>query len=128
MGTAGGTLCAAAHCVASARAPHAGKYTFSGNLNLPSNVVIRGEPTKGAAKRGTSPGDLSPETVLECPARRHNGIFNNDPDAKNLGVIGVGLSVRASARRGCLRPARLQSQAAAPPARRGSPPDRVLPI
>lgn len=31
--------------------------------NIESNVVIRGEPTIGMAKKGTSPGSLSPIRV-----------------------------------------------------------------
>ena len=73
--------------------PSAGSYKFSANLELPSNVVIRGQPTKGSATSGTKPGDLKPETVFECAERQHQGIFNNDPDAKNLGIIGVELDV-----------------------------------
>jgi hypothetical protein len=69
----------------------AGTYTLSSNLVLESNIVIRGEDTKGAAKNGKNPGNLSPRTVFRCPFGQHVGIFNNDPKSENIGIVNVDL-------------------------------------
>jgi len=50
-----------------------GAYTFTRNLTLASNVVIRGTPTTAPAKKGTQPGPLAPSTVFNCPPRQHIG-------------------------------------------------------
>ena len=57
----------------------AGTYSFKANIMIESNVVIRGEPTTEMAKKGTSPGSLSPKTVFKCTFGEHLGVFNNDP-------------------------------------------------
>lgn len=67
----------------------AGKYAFARNLSLASNVVIRGAPAAGAAKSGKAPGALAPTTVFECPNRAHQGIWNFDPAATNIGVVNI---------------------------------------
>jgi hypothetical protein len=67
----------------------AGTYAFARNLSLASNVVIRGAPAAGSAKVGKSPGPLAPTTVFTCPNRAHQGIWNFDPAARNIGVVNV---------------------------------------
>ena len=69
----------------------AGTYSFKSNIGLDSNVVIRGDPTTEMAKKGTSPGPLSPKTVFKCTFGEHIGIFNSDPKGKNFGIINVEL-------------------------------------
>ena len=70
----------------------AGSYTFSSNIMIDSHIVIRGESTGNAmAKKGTTPGPLSPKTVFHCPHGEHIGIFNNDPKGMNFGVVNVEL-------------------------------------
>jgi hypothetical protein len=66
-----------------------GSYAFLENITIASNVVIRGEPTAAAAKNGKKPGPLSPATVFTCPNRAHQGIWNFDPAATNIGVVNV---------------------------------------
>ena len=69
----------------------AGTYSFTANIMLESNVVIRGEPTVAMAKKGTSPGSLSPKTVFKCTFGEHIGVFNADPKGENFGIINVEL-------------------------------------
>ena len=69
----------------------AGTYSFSTNITIESNVVIRGEPSTDMAKKGTSPGTLSPKTIFKCTFGEHIGIFNSDPKGKNFGIINVEL-------------------------------------
>ena len=68
-----------------------GTYSFKANIVIESNVVIRGEPTTEMAKKGTSPGSLSPKTVFKCTFGEHIGVFNNDPKGANFGIINVEL-------------------------------------
>ena len=68
-----------------------GTYSFKANIMIESNVVIRGEPTTEMAKKGTSPGSLSPKTVFKCTFGEHLGVFNNDPKGANFGIINVEL-------------------------------------
>ena len=68
-----------------------GTYSFKANLQIESNVVIRGEPTTEMAKKGTNPGSLSPKTIFKCTFGEHIGIFNTDPKGANFGVINVEL-------------------------------------
>ena len=70
----------------------AGTYSFSSNIVVESNIVIRGEPTTGMAKKGTSPGPLAPKTIFKCPFGEHLGIFNNDPKSKNIGIVNIDLN------------------------------------
>jgi len=68
----------------------AGTYAFSKNISIASNIVIRGAPVGGAqAKNGKNPGSLSPTTVFQCPNRLHQGIWNFDPQATNIGVVNI---------------------------------------
>ena len=67
----------------------AGRYAFASNLSLASNVVIRGAPDTRPAKAGKAPGTLAPATVFACPNRAHQGVWNFDPAAANLGVVNV---------------------------------------
>lgn len=67
----------------------AGKYAFSGMIELASSVVIRGAPTLAPAKSGKLPGSLAPATTFTCPDRQHQGILNRDPAAHDLGVVNV---------------------------------------
>jgi hypothetical protein len=64
-------------------------YVFARNLSLASNVVIRGAPAAGAAKSGKLPGPLAPTTVFQCPNRAHQGVWNFDAAATNIGVVNV---------------------------------------
>ena len=68
-----------------------GSYKVSENIVLPSNVVIRGEPTTARAKEGTKPGPLAPKTQLQCPDRMHLGFFNADKAAANISLIHLNL-------------------------------------
>lgn len=53
-------------------------------------MLIRGAPVNGQlAKNGKNPGNLNPTTIFTCPNRRHQGIWNFDADATNLGVVNV---------------------------------------
>uniref|UniRef100_A0A1X7SHV5 Rhamnogalacturonase A/B/Epimerase-like pectate lyase domain-containing protein n=1 Tax=Amphimedon queenslandica TaxID=400682 RepID=A0A1X7SHV5_AMPQE len=61
----------------------AGTYSFTSNIMIESNIVIRGEPTTEPAKKDKSPGSLSPKTVFKCTFGEHFGVFNNDPKATN---------------------------------------------
>jgi hypothetical protein len=70
----------------------AGVWKFSANLEIASNVVIRGVATTGLAKQGKKPGPLAPTTVFECPDRQHLGILNIDPNSTNIGVVNIDLS------------------------------------
>jgi hypothetical protein len=69
----------------------AGSYSFAANLSLASNVVVRGAPVppSARAKSGKLPGNLSPTTVFNCPNRAHQGLWNFDAAATNLGVVNV---------------------------------------
>lgn len=67
----------------------AGTYAFARNISQSSNIVIRGAPTTAAAKAGKNPGPLSPKTIFQCPNRAHQGIWNFDPQAINLGVVNI---------------------------------------
>ena len=69
----------------------AGTYSFTSNIVIESNIVIRGEPTDALAKKGTNPGPLAPKTVFKCTFGEHVGVFNNDPKAKNIGIVNVEL-------------------------------------
>lgn len=69
----------------------AGSYTFSANIMIESNVVIRGEPTTDMAKKDTNPGSLSPKTIFKCNIGEHIGIFNSDPKGTNFGIVNVEL-------------------------------------
>jgi hypothetical protein len=66
-----------------------GTYKFTRNLTQLSNIVIRGAPTTASAKSGKSPGPLAPTTVFQCPNRAHQGIWNFDPQATNIGVVNI---------------------------------------
>ncbi len=48
-----------------------GTYSFKENIQIESNVVIRGEPTTEMAKKGTSPGSLAPKTIFKCTFHEH---------------------------------------------------------
>lgn len=72
-----------------------GSYKFTENLVLPSNVIIRGEPTTSPAKSGTKPGSLAPQTKFECPLFAHQGILSMDPKAENIGVVNIELDACA---------------------------------
>jgi hypothetical protein len=65
----------------------AGSYSFTTNLMLASNVVIRGAPTTAPAKSGKNPGSLAPATKFLCPSRSHLGIFSLG--ANNTGVVNI---------------------------------------
>jgi hypothetical protein len=67
----------------------AGTYAFALNISLASNVVIRGAPDARPAKAGKAPGSLDPATVFTCPNRAHQGVWNFDPAATNLGVVNI---------------------------------------
>ena len=67
----------------------AGTYDFQNNISIASNIVIRGAPTTAAAKSGKAPGPLKPATVFTCPNRAHQGIWNFDPAATNIGVVNI---------------------------------------
>ena len=67
----------------------AGTYAFKLNISLASNIVIRGVPDARPAKAGKSPGSLAPSSVFACPNRAHQGIWNFDPRAANLGVVNI---------------------------------------
>ena len=67
----------------------AGTYAFALNISLASNVVIRGVPDTRPAKAGKAPGSLAPSSVFSCPNRAHQGIWNFDPRAANLGVVNI---------------------------------------
>lgn len=69
----------------------AGTYTFTKNIVIESNVVIRGEPTTNMAKKGTNPGTLSPKTTFKCTFGEHFGLLNTDPKGTNFGIINVEL-------------------------------------
>lgn len=69
----------------------AGTYDFSSNIQLKSNVVIRGVPDTRAAKNGKAVGKLAPKTVFRCPDKSHLGILNYDANAQNLGIVNVDL-------------------------------------
>ncbi len=68
----------------------AGTYNFANNISLESNVLIRGAPVNGQqAKSGKNPGNLSPTTIFACPNRMHQGIWNYQPNATNIGVVNI---------------------------------------
>jgi hypothetical protein len=68
----------------------AGTYAFARNISIASNIVIRGAPVGGAqAKSGKRPGSLNPATVFQCPNKAHQGVWNFDPQATNIGVVNV---------------------------------------
>lgn len=67
----------------------AGSYAFANNISLASNVVIRGVPDVRPAKAGKAPGTLAPTSVFTCPNRAHQGVWNFDPLATNLGVVNI---------------------------------------
>lgn len=67
----------------------ASKYTLTENFGLASNVVLRGVPAPGVAKKGTEKGNLDPTTVLSCPDRKHIGILNLN--GTNLGLVNIKL-------------------------------------
>ena len=70
----------------------AGTYSFTSNLMIQSNIVIRGVPNTDMAKKGTNPGQLAPKTIFKCTQfGKHIGIFNNDPKGTNFGIINVEL-------------------------------------
>ena len=69
----------------------AGTYSFTSNIMIESNIVIRGEPTTEPAKKEKSPGSLSPKTVFKCTFGEHLGLFNNDPKATNIGIVNIEL-------------------------------------
>lgn len=66
-----------------------GTYSFTSNIMIESNIVIRGEPTTEPANKGKSPGPLSPKTVFKCTFGEHIGVFNNDPKATNIGIVNI---------------------------------------
>jgi len=66
-----------------------GSYTFENNLTLASNIVIRGAPTTAKAKNGKLPGDLNPSSIFNCPNKKHQGIWNFEKDATNLGIVNI---------------------------------------
>jgi len=67
-----------------------GTYVFTKNITVASNIVIRGAPVGDErAKSGKNPGNLNPTTVFQCPNRAHQGIWNFDPTATNIGVVNV---------------------------------------
>jgi len=68
-----------------------GNYQLQDNVMVPSNVVIRGEPTTDPAKSGSNPGKLDPKTKVSCPDRKHLGFLNADPGAKNIGIVNLNL-------------------------------------
>jgi hypothetical protein len=68
-----------------------GTYSFTANILIESNVIIRGEPTSELAKNGKSAGKLTPQTIFKCTFGEHIGIYNNDPKAKNIGIVNVEL-------------------------------------
>lgn len=67
----------------------AGSYDFASNISLASNVVIRGVPDIRPAIVFNMPGTLAPTSVFNCPNRAHQGIWNFDPAATNLGVVNI---------------------------------------
>lgn len=67
----------------------AGTYAFASNISLASNVVLRGAPDARPAKAGKAPGPLAPASIFTCPNRAHQGIWNFDPRATNLGVVNL---------------------------------------
>jgi hypothetical protein len=67
----------------------AGTYAFASNISLASNVVLRGAPDVRPAKAGKAPGPLAPASIFTCPNRAHQGIWNFDPRATNLGVVNL---------------------------------------
>ena len=69
----------------------AGTYSFTSNLVIESNIVIRGVPTTDMAKKGTNPGPLAPKTIFKCTFGKHIGIFNSDPKGANFGIVNVEL-------------------------------------
>ena len=69
----------------------AGTYSFTSNLVIESNIVIRGMPTTDMAKKGTNPGPLAPKTIFKCTFGKHIGIFNSDPKGANFGIVNVEL-------------------------------------
>ena len=54
-------------------------------IMIQSNIVIRGEPTNAAAKKGTKPGP--PKTVFKRTFGQHIGVLNNDPKGANFGIV-----------------------------------------
>jgi len=66
-----------------------GSYSFTTNIVIQSNIVIRGEPTTAATKKGNGPGPLAPRTIFRCTFGQHIGVFNNDPKGANLGIVNV---------------------------------------
>ena len=67
----------------------AGSYAFASNLSLASGIVLRGAPDTRPAKAGKAPGTLAPATIFSCPNRAHQGVWNFDPQATNLGVVNI---------------------------------------
>ena len=68
-----------------------GTYSFTSNIMIQSNIVIRGMPTTDMAKKGTNPGPLAPKTIFKCTFEKHLGIFNNDPKGANFGIVNIEL-------------------------------------
>ena len=66
-----------------------GSYSFTSNIMIQSNIVIRGEPTTAAAKKGTKPGPLAPKIIFKCTFGQHIGVFSNDPKGANFGIVNV---------------------------------------
>ena len=73
----------------------AGTYSFTSNIMIESNVVIRGDPTTAMAKKGTEPGPLAPKTIFKCTFGKHIGVFNSDPKGTNFGIVNVELDACA---------------------------------
>ena len=63
-----------------------GSYVFTTNIMIQSNIVIRGEPSTAAAKKGAEPGPLAPKTVFKCTFGQHMGVLNNDSKELTLSV------------------------------------------
>ena len=68
-----------------------GTYSFTTNIMIESNVVIRGEPTTEMAKKGTSPGPLAPKTIFKCTFGEHLGVYNSDSKGTNIGIVNIEL-------------------------------------
>ena len=63
----------------------AGTCVFKTNVVIVS--VICGEPISGMAKKGTTPGSLSPKTIFKCTFGEHIEVFNNDSKGANFGLL-----------------------------------------
>ena len=68
-----------------------GTYSFTTNIMIESNVVIRGERTTEMAKKGTSPGPLAPKTIFKCTFGEHLGVYNSDSKGTNIGIVNIEL-------------------------------------